>query len=101
MKAYGSCQSEKAWKSPCSVEYRQCTEEISASDEKIKAVLPDIEIFAFNNWNSTRPIEIQIRQIVEGLDTFESNGLLAVTKFFQKASRLIESKLSCSQAGNF
>ena len=101
MKAFGSCQSENAKTNPCSLEYRQCTEEISSSDEKIKAVLPDIEIFAFNHWNSTRPIEIQIRQIVESLETFESTGLLAVTEYFHNTSRLIQPKLTCSQAGDF
>ena len=97
MKTYSSCKSKKAWTDPCSYQFHQCTNEISGSNEKIHVPLQTIENLAANSWNATMTIDIQISQLMEGVNPFDKKGHLPLTKYLQDLSSSFETKASCAE----
>ena len=97
MKTYPSCKSNKAWTDSCSYQYNQCTQEIGGSNEKIHIPLHTIENLAANSRNSTMAIDIQISQLMEGVNPFDKKGHLPLTKYLQDLSSSFESKASCAE----
>ena len=97
MKTFPSCKSNKAWKDPCSYQFQQCTKEISGSNEKIHVPLYTIENLAANSRNSTMAIDIQISQLMEGVNPFDKKGHLPLIKYLQDLSSSFKTKASCAE----
>ena len=100
-KTYPTCKSEKAWKDPCSYQFRQCTKEISGSNEKIHVPLYTIENVAANSWNATMTIDIQISQLMEGVNPFDKKGHMPLIKYLQDISESFDTKTSCGEKGKY
>ena len=97
MKTYPSCKSNKAWTDPCSSQFNQCTQEISGSNEKIHVPLHVIENLAVNSRNATMEIDIQISQLMEGVNPFDKTGHIPLIKYLQDLSASFETKESCAE----
>ena len=95
MKAYPSCKSEKAWKDPCNIQFQQCTKEISGSNEKVHVSLHDIENLAANSWNASMAIDIQISQLMEGVNPFDSKCHIPLIKYLEDTTTSFKTKTSC------
>ena len=92
---FSKCQSDWAWTNPGSNAYKECTEEISESNDQIIDKLDHIQNFAIHNLDAEIPIDIQIGQVLEGINPLDSNGVGIALKFIQEASYKYERKLSC------
>ena len=101
MKYYPACKSKKAWTDPCSYQFRKCTKEISGSNEKIHVPLQTIENLAANSWNATMAIDIQISQLMEGVNPFDKKGHMPLIKYLQDASASFETKTSCAEKSKY
>ena len=101
MKHYPGCKSEEAWKEPCSYQFQQCTKEISGSNEKIHVPLYTIENLAANTWNATMAIDIQISQLMEGVNPFDKKGHMPLIKYLQDLSGSFEKKSSCAEKSKY
>ena len=101
MKSYPGCKSEKAWKDPCSHQFEQCTKEISASNEKVHVSLHDIENLAANSWNATMAIDIQISELMEGVNPFDKKGHIPLVMYIQEASASFKTKTSCAEKSKY
>ena len=101
MKYYPGCKSEKAWKDPCSYQFQQCTEEIRGSNEKVHVPLYTIENVAANSWNATMAIDMQISQLMEGVNPFDKKGHLPLIKYLQDISESFDTKTSCGKKGKY
>ena len=97
MKTYPSCKSNKAWTDHCSYQFQKCTDEIRGSNEKIHVPLQTIENVAANSWNATMAIDIQISQLMEGVNPFDKNGHMPLIKYLQDLSTSFETKTSCAE----
>ena len=97
MKTYPSCKSNKAWTDPCSSQFNQCTQEISGSNEKIHVPLHTIENLAANRQNGTMAIDIQISQLMEGVNPFDKTGHIPLIKYLQDLSASFGTKESCAR----
>ena len=97
MKTYPSCKSNKAWTDSCSYQFNQCTQEIGGSNEKIHIPLHTIENLAANSRNSTMAIDIQISQLMEGVNPFDKKGHLPLIKYLQDLSSSFKTKASCAE----
>ena len=94
MKTYPGCKSKKAWTDPCSYQFQQCTQEIRGSNEKVHIPLQTIENLAANSWNATMAIDIQISQLMEGVNPFDKKGHMPLIKYL---SASFETKTSCAE----
>ena len=101
MKNYPGCKSNKAWTDPCSYQFQKCTEEIRGSNEKIHVPLHTIENLAANSWNATMPIDIQIGQLNEGVNSFDKKGHMPLIKYLQDLSASFEPKTSCAEKSEY
>ena len=101
MKAYPSCKSNKAWTEHCSYQFQQCTKEISGSNEKIHVPLYTIENLAANSWNATMAIDIQISQLMEGVNPFDKKGHMPLIRYLQDLSASFKTKTSCAEKSKF
>ena len=101
IKTYPGCKSEKAWKDPCSYQFQQCTKEISGSNEKIHVPLYTIENLAANSWNATMALDIQISQLMEGVNPFDKKGHMPLIKYLQDASASFKTKTSCADQSKY
>ena len=101
MKTFPSCKSNKAWKDPCSYQFQQCTKEISGSNEKIHVPLYTIENLAANSWNATMAMDIQISQLMEGVNPFDKKGHMPLIKYLQDSSASFETKTSCAEQSKY
>ena len=101
MKSYPGCKSEKAWKDPCSYQFQQCTEDIRGSNEKVHVPLHTIENVAANSWNATMAIDIQISQLMEGVNPFDKKGHMPLIKYLQDISASFETKTSCAEKSKY
>ena len=101
MKTYPGCKSEKAWKDPCSYQFQQCTEEIRGSNEKVHVPLQTIENLAANSWNATMAIDMQISQLMEGVNPFDKKGHMPLIKYLQDLSASFETKTSCAEKSKY
>ena len=101
MKTYPSCKSNNAWTDPCSSQFNQCTQEISGSNEKIHVPLHAIENLAVNNRNATMAIDIQISQLMEGVNPFDKKGHMPLIKYLQDASASFKTKTSCANQSKY
>ena len=101
MKYYPGCKSEKAWKDPCSYQFEQCTKEISGSNEKIHVPLHTIENLVANSWNSTMAIDIQISQLMEGVNPFDKKAYKPLIKYLEDISNSFETKISCAEKSKY
>ena len=101
MEAYPSCKSTNAWTDPCSYQFQQCTNEISGSNEKIHVPLYTIENLAANSWNATMAIDIQISQLMEGVNPFDKKGHMPLIKYLQDASASFKTKTSCADQSKY
>ena len=97
MKSYPSCKSKKAWTDPCSYQFRKCTQEISGSNEKVHVPLQTIENLAANSWNASMAIDIQISQLMEGVNPFDSKGHIPLIKYIQDTTTSFKTKTSCEE----
>ena len=97
MNNYPSCKSNKAWTNPCSDQFQQCTEEIRGSNEKVHVPLYTIENLAANSRNSTMAIDIQISQLMEGVNPFDKKSHLPLIKYLQDLSSSFKTKASCAE----
>ena len=95
MMSYPACKSKKAWTDPCSYQFRKCTQEISGSNEKVHVSLQTVENLAANSWNASMAIDIQISQLMEGVNPFDKKGHIPLIKYLQDASASFETKSSC------
>ena len=96
-KTYPTCKSEKAWTDPCSYQFQQCTKEIRGSNEKIHVPLYIIENVAANSWNASMAIDIQISQLMEGVNPFDSKGHIPLIKYLQDTSTSFKTTTSCEE----
>ena len=101
MKHYPGCKSEEAWNKPCSYQFQQCTKEISGSNEKIHVPLHTIENLAANSLNTSMAIDIQISQLMEGVNPFDKKGHMPLIKFLQDLSASYEPKTSCTEKSKY
>ena len=101
MKTYPDCRSENAWKDPCSYQFQQCTEEIRGSNEKVHVPLHTIENVAANSWNATMAIDIQISQLMEGVNPFDKRGHMPLIKYLQDLSASYKTKTSCAEKSKY
>ena len=101
MKTYPSCKSNKAWTDSCSYQYNQCTQEIGGSNEKIHILQHTIENLAANSRNSTMAIDIQISQLMEGVNPFDKKGHMPLIKYIQEISGSFETKTSCAEKSKY
>ena len=101
MKHYPGCKSEEAWNKPCSYQFQQCTKEISGSNEKIHVPLHTIENLAANSLNTSMAIDIQISQLMEGVNPFDKKGHMPLIKFLQDLSASYEPKTSCAEKSKY
>ena len=97
MKTYSSCKSKKAWTDPCSYQFRKCTQEISGSNEKVHVPLQTIETLAANSWNASMAIDIQIGQLMEGVNPFDSAGHIPLIKYLQDTTASFKTKTLCDE----
>ena len=100
MKTYASCKSKKAWTDPCSYQFQQCTEVIRGSNEKVHVPLQTIENLAANSWNATMAIDIQISQLMEGVNPFDKRGHMPLIKYLQDLSASFETK-TCAEKSKY
>ena len=100
-KTYPSCKSEKAWTDPCNYQFQQCTEEIRGSNEKVHVPLFTIENVAANSWNATMAIDMQISQLMEGVNPFDKKGHMPLIKYLQDLSGSFETKTSCAEKSKY
>ena len=101
MKHYPGCKSEEAWKEPCSYQFQQCTKEISGSNEKIHVPLHTIENLAANSLNTSMTIDIQISQLMEGVNPFDKGRYIPLIKYLQDASASFKTKMSCAEKSKY
>ena len=101
MKTYPSCKSNKVWTDSCSYQYNQCTQEIGGSNEKIHILQHTIENLAANSRNSTMAIDIQISQLMEGVNPFDKKGHMPLIKYLQDISASFETKTSCAEKSTY
>ena len=101
MKTYPSCKSNKAWRDPCSYQFQQCTEEIRGSNEKVHVPLQTIENLAANSWNASMAMDIQISQLMEGVNPFDKKGHMPLIKYLQDNSASFETKTSCAEKSKY
>ena len=101
MKYYPDCKSEKAWKDPCSDQFQQCTKEIRGSNEKVHVPLQTIENVAANSWNATMAIDIQISQLMEGVNPFDKKGHMPLIMYLQEISASFKTKTSCADQSKY
>ena len=101
MKTYPSCKSNKAWTDPCSYQFNQCKQEISGSNEKIHVSLHTIENLAANRQNGTMAIDIQISQLMEGVNPFDKKGHMPLIRYLQDLSGSFETKTSCAEQSKY
>ena len=101
MKSYPGCKSNKAWTDPCSSQFHQCTKEIMGSNEKIHVPLNTIENLAANNWNASMALDIQISQLMEGVNPFDKGRYTPLIKYLQDASASFKTKMSCAEKSKY
>ena len=96
-KSFPDCQSNTAWILPKSNDFTKCTKKIGESHGMIIHHMENIENVAANNLNSSEvPVDVQIGQMMEGLDPFVSDGLDFAINVIKNISSSFDKVLSCS-----
>ena len=96
-KLYPKCSTDKAWSVKDIAVYEGCTAEISASNAKVKYVLPKIQAITQSN-NLTINLQAEVTQLMEDVEfnPYANDGLeVAITYIEKKITRHLP--VTCSE----